>query len=82
MAPTVTPIRVAIAATVRAISMSFCTPAITWANMSLPMELVPKGLPQDGGTFRLLVIAVELYCQKWPDEHGGDAEEDERCTTR
>ena len=38
--------------------MSFSTPAMTWANMSLPMELVPKGLFHDGGSFRLLVIVV------------------------
>ena len=58
MAPMVTPISTAMAATVSAISMSFSTPAITWANMSLPMELVPNGLVHDGGSFRLLVMVV------------------------
>jgi len=58
MAPMVTPISVAMAATVNAISMSFSTPAMTWANMSLPMALVPKGLVHDGGSFKLLVMSV------------------------
>ena len=58
MAPIVTPIRVAMAATVRAIWMSFSTPAMTWANMSLPMALVPNGLAADGGSLRLLVMEV------------------------
>ena len=54
MAPTVTPMIVAIAATVSAISMSFCTPAITWASMSLPIELVPKGFVHDGGVVEVV----------------------------
>ena len=58
MAPMVTPMSTAMAATVRAISMSFSTPAMTWANMSLPMELVPKGFVHEGGSFRLLVMSV------------------------
>ena len=58
MAPMVTPMSIAMAATVSAISMSFSTPAMTWANMSLPMELVPKGLVHDGGSLRLLVMSV------------------------
>jgi len=58
MAPTVTPMSVAMAATVSAISMSFSTPAMTWANMSFPMELVPNGFVHEGGSFRLFVIVV------------------------
>ena len=58
MAPTVTPMRVAMAATVSAICMSFSTPRITWANMSFPMALVPKGWPHVGGTLRSLVMSV------------------------
>ena len=38
--------------------MSFSVPAMTWANMSLPMALVPNGLVHDGGALRVLVMAV------------------------
>ena len=31
---------------------------MTWANMSLPMALVPKGCVHDGGTLRSLVMSV------------------------
>ena len=58
MAPTVTPMMVAMRATVSAIWMSFSTPRMTWANMSLPMALVPKGLVADGGSLRLFVMSV------------------------
>ena len=58
MAPTVTPMSVAMAATVRAISMSFSTPAMTWANISFPMELVPNGFVHEGGSLRLFVMVV------------------------
>ena len=58
MAPIVTPMSVAMAATVSAIWISFSTPAMTWANMSFPMELVPKGLAADGGLLRTLVMDV------------------------
>ena len=46
------------AATVNAISMSFSTPAMTWANMSFPMALVPNGFDHEGGSFRLFVSEV------------------------
>ena len=29
---------------------------MTWANMSPPMVLVPKGWDREGGAFRVLVI--------------------------
>ena len=38
--------------------MSFSTPAMTWANMSFPMALVPKGLAHEGGSLRLFVMVV------------------------
>ena len=38
--------------------MSCRVPRITWANMSPPMRLVPKGWLADGGALRVLVIAV------------------------
>ena len=74
MAPMVTPMIVAMAATVSAIWMSFSTPAMTWANMSLPMALVPNGFVHDGGSFRLLVISVCAELPEVADQDRGDAE--------
>ena len=74
MAPIVTPISVAMAATVSAIWMSFSTPAMTWANMSLPMALVPNGFVHDGGSFRLLVICGGAELPEVPDQDRGDAQ--------
>ena len=79
MAPMVTPMSVAMAATVSAISMSFSTPAMTWANMSFPMELVPKGLVHEGGSFRLLVMVRVAVLPEVADDHRGDAEQHEHA---
>ena len=38
--------------------MSWRAPAMTWANMSPPMALVPKGWAADGGALRVSVMAV------------------------
>ena len=66
MAPTVTPMSVAMAATVSAISMSFSTPAMTWANMSFPMELVPKGLVARRRVVEVVGDGRVAVRQKWP----------------
>ncbi len=38
--------------------MSWSVPRMTWANMSPPMVLVPKGWEREGGAFRVLVMLV------------------------
>ena len=77
MAPIVTPISVAMAATVSAISMSFSTPAMTWANMSFPMALVPKGLRPRRRNVEVVRDVGVAVLPEVADQYRGDAEQHE-----